>query len=122
MQMSRERFQAVHTLIWSTVIAHASDIENKRASVWFLKRVGADAAYEKGLLDYDELELIKRNNSCLLCAMSENCETCLLGDCMCGDSLYKRACHGDKNAMLEIKDMVKKQPFTDFSTVTLYDV
>lgn len=120
MQMSRERFQAVHNLIWSAVIAHATDIENKRASVWFLKMVGAEAAYDKGLLDYVELELIKHNNSCLLCAMSKNCETCLLGDCEYEDSLYKRACHGDKNAMIEIRDVVDKPPFTELSVITLY--
>lgn len=122
MQMSRERFQEVHKLIWNTAIAYATEIKRRKSSLRFLKSTGVERAYVKGLIDYDELVLIKRNNSCLLCAMSEGCETCPLGDCNCVDSLYTKASHGDKYAMLEIRDMVDKQPFTELSVVTLYDV
>ena len=61
-----------------------------------------------------------RDNRCLLCAAFEDCEICPLGDCNMLSSVYKKACHGDVNAMIEIRDVVDKEPFAELSIVTLY--
>ena len=121
MQMSRERFQAVHKLIWNTVISHASEVRDKKASVHFLKKVGIETAFEKGMLDFDESLLIMHRNQCLICASSDYCENCPLGDCDLHSSVYKKACRGDMDAMIEIRDVVDKDPYTKLSVVTLHD-
>lgn len=120
MQMSIERFQEVHKLIWNTVISHASEVARRKATVWFLKGVGIDKAYQKGLLDLDEVELIESNNRCLLCATCSSCMDCILGTCKGIDSLYSKAANGDEGAMEEIRDVVDKQLFTDLSIVDLH--
>lgn len=120
MQMSIERFKAVHKLIWNTVIAYASEVAGEKVSVSFLKEVGLDKAYQKGLLDKDEVGLIENSNSCILCASCTSCMDCILGNCRDDDSLYNRACHGDTAAMEEIRDVVDKRPYTVFSIVDLY--
>lgn len=119
MQMSIERFKDVHKLIWNTVIGHASEVRDRKESVHFLKQVGIETAYNKGMLDFDESIVIMRNNMCLLCASSTRCELCPLGDCNALSSVYKKACHGDVNAMIEIRDIVDKEPYTELSIVTL---
>lgn len=123
MQMSRERFQEVHKLIWNIVIAHAEDVKEGKTSVRFLKQVGINNAYEKGLLDLDELELLELDhiNHCLLCATFGNCEYCPLGGCYSTKSLYYWAARGDEKAMREIRDIVDKEPFTGMSIMNLYD-
>ena len=123
MQMSRERFQEVHKLIWNIVIAHAKDVKEGKTSVRFLKQVGISTAYAKGLLDLDELELLDLHhiNHCLLCATFGYCEYCPLGDCYTAKSLYYRAARGDEKAMREIRDIVDKEPFTGMSIMNLYD-
>lgn len=120
MQMSRERFQEVHKLIWNTVIAHSQEVREKIAGVIFLKEVGLITAYDKGLLDADELVMIKQNNCCLLCAACTSCMDCILGSCL-DKSLYTRAASGDRKAMEKIRDVVDKWPFTEFSTITLHE-
>lgn len=122
MQMSIERFRDVHKLIWNTVIGHASEVNSREASVYFLKQVGIETAYNKGMIDFDESIVIMRNNRCLICAAFEHCELCPLGDCNMLTSVYKAACHGDVNAMIEIRDVVDKKPFTELSIVTLYEM
>ena len=123
MQMSRERFQEVHKLIWNTVIAHASDVKDGKISVRFLKHVGIERAYKKGMLELDELALLELecNNECLLCATFGYCEYCPLGSCYSTKSLYYRAARGDEKAMCEIRDIVDKEPFTIMSIMSLYD-
>ena len=119
MQMSIERFKDIHKLIWNTVIGHASEVRDRKKSVHFLKQVGIETAFNKGMLDFDESIVIMRNNRCLLCASSTRCELCPLGDCNAPSSVYKKACHGDVNAMIEIRDIVDKEPYTELSIVTL---
>lgn len=119
MQMSIERFRDVHKLIWNTVIGHASEVNSRKTSLYFLKQVGIETAYNKGMIDFDESIVILRNNRCLLCAAYEYCELCPLGDCNEQASVYKRASHGDVNAMIEIRDIVDKEPFTELSIVTI---
>ena len=51
MQMSIERFRDVHKLIWNTVIEHASEVNSQETSVYFLKQVGIETAYNKGMID-----------------------------------------------------------------------
>ena len=121
MQMSIERFKDVHKLIWNTVIGHASEVNSREASVYFLKQVGIETAYNKGMIEFDESIVIMRNNRCLLCASFEYCELCPLGNCNMQSSVYKKACHGDVNAMIEIRDIVDKEPFAELSIVTLYE-
>lgn len=121
MQMSRERFQEVHKLIWNTVIAHIEDVRKRNCSVYFLKQVGIGRAYERGLLDSDERELIESNNFCLLCVSCESCRSCVLQSCNSTNSLYYHASRGDKDAMIKIRDIVDKKPFTELSIITLYD-
>lgn len=124
MQMSRERFQEVHKLIWNTVIARFEEVKKGECSVQFLKSVGMDRAYKKGLLDLDEAILLSHNSYCLLCASDILCRGYVLGGCLsCGscDSLYYRANFGDKDAMIKIRDIVDKEPFTELTIVTLYD-
>lgn len=121
MQMSIERFRDVHKLIWNTVIGHASEVSSRETSVYFLKQVGIETAYNKGMIDLDESIVIMRHNRCLLCAEFEYCELCPLGDCNMLSSAYRNACHGDVNAMIEIRDIVDKKPFTELSIITLYN-
>ena len=121
MQMSIERFKDIHKLIWNTVIGHASEVRDRKKSVYFLKQVGIETAFNKGMLDFDESIVIMRNNRCLLCASSTRCELCPLGDCNAPSSVYKKACLGDMDAMIEIRDVVDKQPFTDLSIIDLYE-
>lgn len=120
MQMSRERFQEVHKLIWNTVISHAEYVKKGTVTVRFLKRLGVNTAYERGLLDLDEVDMLEYNNCCLLCLSCGYCETCPLKSCDTYESLYYRSCKGDKEAMIEIRDIVDKEPFTDLSVITLY--
>lgn len=121
MQMSIERFRAVHKLIWYTVISHTKEVEKGKVSVYFLKAVGLSKAYEKGMLDFDELNIIRQNNNCLLCAVCTSCMDCILGNCRHVNSLYQKAARGNKTAMIEIRDAVDKWPFTEFSIITLYE-
>ena len=121
MQMSIERFREVHKIIWNEVIAHAEEIKTGGASVHFIKQVGIDKAYKKGLLDLDEVLVIENNCNCLLCAACNSCGGCILGNCYASDSLYRKAAYGDVKAMKEIRDIVDKYPFTGCSTVPLYD-
>lgn len=123
MQMSRERFQEVHKLIWNIVIAHAKDVKEGKTSVRFLKQAGINTAYEKGLLDLDEVELLELDhiNHCLLCAAFGCCEYCPLRDCYSIGSLYYLAARGDEKAMREIRDIVDKEPFTESSIMNIYD-
>lgn len=123
MQMSRERFQEVHKLIWNTVIAHAKDVKEGKTSVRFLKKVGINTAYAKGLLDLDELELLELDhiNHCLLCAAFGYCEYCPLRDCHSVESLYHLAVRGYEKAMREIRDIVDKEPFTELSIINICD-
>lgn len=120
MQMSRERFQAVHKLIWDTVIVHTLEVRDRKKSVYFLKGVGLDKAYEKGLLDLDETLMIDYHNRCLLCALYGFCDLCPLEYCNNKDSLFKKACKGDVEAMMEIRDVVDKPPFTELSVINFY--
>ena len=122
MQMSVERFKEVHKIIWDEVIAHADEIKTHKVTVDFLKRVGIDKAYRKGLLDLDELIVIESHYNCLLCASCTSCMDCILENCRTSGSLYVKALLGDVHAMEEIRDIVDKYPFTEFSIVTLYDV
>lgn len=121
MQMSRERFQEVHKLIWNTVISHAQEVRDGKASVYFLKCMGLNKAYDKGLLDLDELNLIKQNNACLLCAACTTCMDCILGNCRNSNSLYSKATTGNVKSMLEIRDVVDTWPFTVFSIINLHE-
>lgn len=121
MQMSIERFKAVHKVIWNTVISHYQEVRDGEASVHFFKDVGLNTAYAKGMLDLDELALIEQNNRCLLCALCTSCMDCILGECISANSLYKKATDGDKTAMIEIRDAVDKYPFTEFSIITLHE-
>lgn len=121
MQMSIERFKEVHKLIWDTVISHAEDVKKGRASIHFIKWVGVKTAYERDLLDFDEVDMLEYNNRCLLCASSGECVNCPLRDCNSIESLYYRAAGGDKKAMCEIRDIVDKEPFTDLSIINLYE-
>lgn len=119
MQMSRERFQEVHKLIWNTVISRASEIANGETTAWFVRGLGVREAYQKGILDADEARMISLNNNCLISALYGYCGLCCLGNCNTVSSLYRRVCRGDVNAMLEIRDIVDKKPFTDLLIVTL---
>lgn len=122
MQMSRERFQQVHKLIWNTVISHSQEVRDGKASVYSFKVMGLNKAYDKGLLDLDELNLINHNNACLLCAACTSCMDCILGNrCSNSNSLYSKATTGDVESMLEIRDVVDKWPFTEFSIITLHE-
>lgn len=121
MQMSRERFQEVHKLIWNTVIAHIEGVRKYECSVYFLKQVGIGRAYEKGLLDIDEAVLLSNNRNCLLCASFQSCTECVLDCCYNDDSTYQRARSGDKHAALKIRDIVDKKLFTELSIITLYE-
>lgn len=117
MQMNIERFKAVHKLIWNTVIDNASEGE---CSVHFCKLRGIELAYEKGILNFSESILLIHNNSCLLCASSKSCIECPLKSCKPGGSLYGRVCNErDVKAMVEIRDIVDKPPFTELSVITL---
>lgn len=120
MQMSIERFREVHKLIWNTVIENAIEVIKGNTEVWILKGNGVDRAYNKGLLDSDEADFIRQNNNCLLCASCLICWECVLRNCGSDDSLYNRACYGDVDSMLEIRDIVDKKPFTESSIITLY--
>ena len=119
MQMSIERYREVHKLIWNTVIAFSNEVKDGKISVAFFKSIGVEIAYEKGLLDLDEKEIILYRNNCLLCAAYPNCTGCPIGDCGIRDSLYSRAVNGDVIAMIEIRDIVDKPPFTGLSIITL---
>ena len=121
MQMSRERFQEVHKLIWNMVIARAIDVKKGKLSVRILKRIGINMAVVGGLLDVDEAVMLEHHNWCLLCAAYGDCKYCPLGECRTIKSLYHRAVIGDKEAMFEIRDIVDKEPFTEFSTITLHE-
>lgn len=122
MQMSIERFRKTHKFIWNYVIAHAEDMRGGRCSLNFLKEASLNQAYcVEGLLDLDETLVIGNNFNCLLCASCMSCRDCILGSCNTESSLYKRALRGDVLAMKEIRDVVDKWPYTEFSIITLYD-
>ena len=121
MQMSIERFKEVHKLIWNTVISHVEYVKKNTVSVGFLKRVGVNAAHDRDLLDLDEVDMLEYSNCCLLCASCGYCVNCPLKSCNTKESLYYRACKGDKEAMIEIRDIVDKEPFTDLSIINLYE-
>lgn len=121
MQMSIERFREVHKIMWNEVLAHAEEIKTGKASVHFIKQVGIDKAYQKGLLDLDEVLVIENNCNCLLCASCTSCIDCILGNCRASDSLYGKVIYGDAEAMKEIRDIVDEWPYTVFSTITLYN-
>lgn len=120
MQMSIERFQEVHKLIWNTVIENFSERGEK--FMYFLKIKGIEVAYKKGILAFDEAFCCLHNNNCLLCAACTRCEQCPIKSCNYEGSLYSRACEGDVEAMIEIRDIVDKPPFSELSIVTLYDL
>lgn len=122
MQMSIERFREVHKIMWNEVIAHAEEIKTDRVTVHFLKQAGIDKAYRKGLLDLDEVIVIENNCNCLLCAACTSCMDCILENCWTSNSLFHKVLDGNVSAMKEIRDIVDKWPFTEFSIVTLYDV
>lgn len=120
MQMSIERFREVHKYIWNYVIEHATEIEAGVHSLGFFKREGLNCAYhDKGYLDFDETICIQDNFDCLLCASRMCCRDCILESCFVENSLYRRACRGDVQAMKEIRDVVDKWPYTEFSIITL---
>ena len=121
MQMSIERFRETHKLIWNTVISHASEIANGKTTAWFMRGLGVREAYQKGILDADEARMVSLNNNCLLSALNGYCGMCCLGNCNTVSSLHRRVCCGDVNAMLEIRDIVDKKPFTDLSIIDLYE-
>lgn len=121
MQMSVERFREVHKTMWNVVIAHSKEIEMGERSLFVMKKRGLRVAYQYSLLDLDELSVIEKNNCCLLCASCTSCMDCILGNCRHDKSLYLRAANGDRKAMEEIRDVVDKWPFIEFSIVTLYD-
>ena len=81
MQMSRERFQEVHKLVWDIVLANSDEIKRGKMSIISLKLLGIRVAYSIGLLDKDEMELIIEQQACLLCASCTLCADCILGDC-----------------------------------------
>lgn len=121
MQMSKERFQEVHKLVWDIVLANSYEIKRGEMSISSLKLLGIRVAHSIGLLDKDEMELILEQHACLLCASCTSCEDCILGTCLGENSLYVRACRGDASAMKEIRDAVDKQPFTDLSIIDLHE-
>lgn len=120
MQMSRERLQEIHKLIWNTVIEWSKEITGEYATVNYVKGVGLRKAFREGLLDADEFKIIKQRNYCLLCASFLDCRDCVLQGCNSVNSLYQRARRGDTGAMIEIRDIVDKKPFTELSIVTIY--
>lgn len=121
MQMSRERFQEVHKLVWDIVLANSDEIKRGKMSIISLKLVGIKVAHSIGLLDKDEMELIIEQQACLLCASCTSCADCILGGCGGDNSLYVRANRGDASAIKEIRDVVDKQPFTDLSIIDLHE-
>lgn len=121
MQMSRERFQEVHKLVWDIVLANSDEIKRGEMSISSLKLLGIRVAHSIGLLDKDEMELILGQHTCLLCASCTSCADCILGGCRGGNSLYGRAERGDASAMKEIRDVVDKQHFTDLSIIDLHE-
>lgn len=119
MKMRIEKYREVHKLIWNTVILHAEEIKTGETSITEVKRQGLHEAYNKGIIDINELIVISEAHYCMFCAFATSCSDCILGSCSDHLSLYDRASRGDKVAMEEIRDVVDKWPFTKLSIVDL---
>lgn len=81
MQMSVERFKALHKYIWNYVIERYDYVKYPHNQIWYLKHFAIFRALESKMLDESEAAVIFSNNSRMLCASAKMCDCCPLETC-----------------------------------------
>lgn len=119
MQMSIERFKELHKYIWNYVIERYDRTAYPCNQIWYLKNIAVFRALESKMLDDDEAAVIYSNNSCMLCATATSCDGCALETCTTENSPFFRAYRGDKNAMIEIRDVVDNGFYDGISIIEI---